>query len=196
MTEAAGMKGTVQLFFTFLKIGMFTFGGGYAMIALLRDEFVEKKKWITNDVFLDMVAIAESTPGPIAVNSATYIGYQISGFWGALVSTAAVCIPSFSIIYVISLYFDRFLELTYVGYALEGIQACVVYLIFSAAVRMTKEVCHTFFHRVIVVLVFAAMLLLSLLSVSFSAVFYIVICGLAGVAQYLAGILSKRRSEK
>ena len=184
------------LFLTFLKIGMFTFGGGYAMIALLKNEFVSKKQWLTNEMFLDMVAIAESTPGPVAINSATYIGYQISGFWGALVSTAAVCIPSFSIIYVISLYFDRFLELTYVGYALEGIQACVVYLIFSAAVRMTKEVCHTLFHRAIVVLVFAAMLLLSLLTVSFSAVFYIVICGLAGVAQYLAGILSKRRSEK
>lgn len=196
MTEAAGMKEMVQLFFTFLKIGIFTFGGGYAMIALLRDEFVTKKKWIDHDTFIDMVAISESTPGPIAVNSATYIGYQTAGGWGAFVATVAVCIPSFSIIYVISLYFDRFLELTYVGYALEGIQACVVYLIFSAAVRMTKEVCHTLFHKMIVILVFAAMLLFSLLSVSFSAVFYIGICGLAGVAQYLAGSVCKRRSEK
>lgn len=75
------------LFLTFFKIGMFTFGGGYAMIALLKNEFVSKKQWLTNEMFLDMVAIAESTPGPVAINSATYIGYHIAGFRGALAAT-------------------------------------------------------------------------------------------------------------
>ena len=93
------------LFLTFFKIGIFTFGGGYAMIALLKNEFVSKKQWLTNEMFLDMVAIAESTPGPVAINSATYIGYHIAGFRGALAAKCAVCMPSFGIIYIISLYF-------------------------------------------------------------------------------------------
>ncbi|MDR3976887.1 MAG: chromate transporter, partial [Gemmiger sp.] len=89
------MKLICSLFITFLKIGAFTFGGGYAMIALLENEFVEKKKWLEKSEFLDMVAVAESTPGPVAINSATYIGYKIAGFAGATMSTLAVSIPSF-----------------------------------------------------------------------------------------------------
>ena len=90
---------TLTLFLTFLKIGAFTFGGGYAMVALLESEFIYKKKWIEKDDFLNMIAIAESTPGPMAVNSATYIGYHVAGFYGATAATLAVCIPSFIIIY-------------------------------------------------------------------------------------------------
>ncbi|MDE6844993.1 MAG: chromate transporter, partial [Lachnospiraceae bacterium] len=86
------MKKIIVLFLTFLKIGTFTFGGGYAMITLLKNEFVTKRHWITDDMFLDMTAIAESTPGPAAINSATYIGYHIAGFRGSLASTIAVCI--------------------------------------------------------------------------------------------------------
>ncbi len=92
------MKKYLTLFLTMLKIGLFTFGGGYAMIALLENEFVSRKKWIEKDEFLDMVAIAESTPGPIAINSATYLGYKILGVTGSLTATIAVCIPSFFII--------------------------------------------------------------------------------------------------
>lgn len=102
------MKLICSLFITFLKIGAFTFGGGYAMIALLENEFVEKKKWLEKSEFLDMVAVAESTPGPVAINSATYIGYKIAGFAGATMSTLAVSIPSFFVIYGISLFFDQF----------------------------------------------------------------------------------------
>ena len=105
------MSKTKELFWTFFKIGAFTFGGGYAMVALLQNEFVEEKKWVTKEEFLDMVAIAESTPGPVAVNSATYIGYKIEGMAGAAASTVAVCLPSFAVIYLISLFFDQFLRL-------------------------------------------------------------------------------------
>ena len=91
------MKKLIALFLTMFKIGLFTFGGGYAMIALLENELVSKKKWIDNDEFMDMVAIAESTPGPVAINAATYVGYKMGKFLGALVSTIAVCIPSFKI---------------------------------------------------------------------------------------------------
>ena len=123
MEEKSTTRGALlcKLFFTMMKIGLFTFGGGYAMLALFEAEFVDKKKWIGKTEFMDMLAIAESTPGPLAINGATYVGYKIAGFLGALVSTVAVCIPSFAIIYAISLFFDRFLSLTFVAYAFAGI---------------------------------------------------------------------------
>lgn len=176
------MRRMLTLFLTFLKIGAFTFGGGYAMIALLENEFVEKKGWLDRDEFLDMAAIAESTPGPVAVNSATYLGYKIGGVAGAALSTLAVCLPSFVIIYVISLFFDQFLSLKYVAYAFRGIQACVVYLIFSAGLRMIKALDKSVMNKVIVALVMAAMVISSALAVSFSSIFYILICGLIGLA--------------
>ena len=175
------MRRMLTLFLTFLKIGAFTFGGGYAMIALLENEFVEKKGWLDRDEFLDMAAIAESTPGPVAVNSATYLGYKIGGVAGAALSTLAVCLPSFVIIYVISLFFDQFLSLKYVACAFRGIQACVVYLIFSAGLRMIKGLEKSAMNRVIVALVMAAMVLFSALAVSFSSIFYILICGVIGL---------------
>ena len=110
------------LFGTFFKIGLFTFGGGYAMIALLEDEFITKKHWLGRDEFLDMAAIAESTPGPVAINSATYLGYKLAGVPGAAVATVAVSLPSFGIIYAISLFFDQFTSLTVVAHAFQGIQ--------------------------------------------------------------------------
>ena len=119
------------LFGTFFKIGLFTFGGGYAMIALLEDEFITKKHWLGRDEFLDMTAIAESTPGPVAINSATYLGYKLAGVPGAAVATVAVALPSFGIIYAISLFFDQFTSLTVVAHAFQGIQVCVIYLILS-----------------------------------------------------------------
>ena len=133
------MKKTRDLFWTFLKIGAFTFGGGYAMVALLEREFVEDKQWLSREEFLDMVAIAESTPGPVAVNSATYVGYKIEGAEGAAASTLAVCLPSFVVIYLISLVFDRFLQLSAVASAFRGIQVCVIYLILSAGMKMLKR---------------------------------------------------------
>lgn len=188
------MRRMLTLFLTFLKIGAFTFGGGYAMIALLENEFVEKKGWLDRDEFLDMAAIAESTPGPVAVNSATYLGYKIGGVAGAALSTLAVCLPSFVIIYVISLFFDQFLSLKYVACAFRGIQACVVYLIFSAGLRMIKALDKSVMNKVIVALVMAAMVISSALAVSFSSIFYILICGLIGLAVW--GIRRGRGREK
>ena len=106
MEEKSTTRGALlcKMFFTMMKIGLFTFGGGYAMLALFEAEFVDKKKWIGKTEFMDMLAIAESTPGPLAINGATYVGYKIAGFLGALVSTVAVCIPSFAIIYAISVF--------------------------------------------------------------------------------------------
>lgn len=190
------MKKIAILFFTFFKIGLFTFGGGYAMIALLKNEFVARKRWVKEEVFLDMVAIAESTPGPVAINSATYIGYHVAGFRGALASTIAVCIPSFIIIFLISLYFERFLELTYVSYALEGIQACVIYLIGSAGVQMVRTVCISFRDKMTAVIVFVVMIVCAMISFSVSAVLYIVICGMFGVIGYFFKERQSRRDSE
>lgn len=181
------MSKTKELFCTFFKIGAFTFGGGYAMVALLEHEFVEKKRWLTREEFLDMVAIAESTPGPVAVNSATYIGYKLAGVAGAAASTLAVCLPSFAVIYLISLFFDRFLQLTVVANAFKGIQACVIYLILSAGVKMLKNLQRTPFNTAVVAVVLAAMVGFSVLAVKFSSICCILLCGAAGVLAYAIG---------
>ena len=181
------------LFFTFLKIGAFTFGGGYAMLALLEDACVRQKGWLTREEFLDMTAIAESTPGPVAVNSATYIGYQAGGFLGAAAATFAVCLPSFVVIYLISLVFDRFLRLSAVASAFRGIQVCVIYLILSAGMKMLKSLSGTAFNGIIVAGVVTAMVGCSVAAVSFSSLYYILLCGAAGVLLYL---LKKLRKEE
>ena len=184
----------LQLFFIMLKIGLFTFGGGYAMIALLENEFVEKKKWLDKDEFLNIAAIAESTPGPIAINSATYIGYKNAGVLGSVFATLGVCIPSFVIIYIISLFFDAFLTLTYVEYAFRGIQVCVVYLILSAGIKMLKGIEKNAFNIIVITATLLCMVLFSIFAVSFSTVFYILISGAAGVLVYLLGKI--RRTEQ
>ncbi len=189
-------KTILDLFLTMLKIGLFTFGGGYAMIALLENEFVSQKKWLDKDEFLDIIAIAESTPGPIAINSSTYIGYKMAGVLGSAAATIAVCIPSFVIIYIISLFFDAFLSLTYVEYAFRGIQACVVYLIISAGIKMGKGLKKNAFNIIVFSATVICMLLFSIFAVNFSAVFYILISGTLGLFVYLIGKLTKKEETK
>ena len=188
-------KEYLSLFLTMLKIGLFTFGGGYAMIALLENEFVAKKKWIEKDEFLDVAAIAESTPGPIAINAATYIGYKNAGIIGSMIATLGICIPSFVIIYAISLFFDAFLSLTLVAYAFKGIQICVVYLILSAGLKMLKQMKKTAFNIVIILITLICMVVLSLFAVKFSTIFYILISGACGVVVYFLGKLKKEEKQ-
>ena len=159
------------------------------MIALLEDEFLSKKKWLDKEEFLNMVAIAESTPGPVAVNSATYLGYRLAGVPGAFAATVAVCLPSFFVIYLISLFFDQFLSLTYVDYAFRGIRVCVVYLIFSAGIKMLRTLDHSLFQVIVLVGVMGVMILFSLFSTGFSSIVLILICGALGVAVYLIDLL-------
>ena len=188
-------KEYLSLFLTMLKIGLFTFGGGYAMIALLENEFVAKKKWIEKDEFLDVAAIAESTPGPIAINAATYIGFKNAGIVGSIVATLGICIPSFVIIYAISLFFDAFLSLTLVAYAFKGIQICVVYLILSAGLKMLKQMKKTEFNIIIILITLICMVVLSLFAVKFSTIFYILISGTFGVVVYFLGRLKKEEKQ-
>ena len=129
----------MELFFIFVKIGLFTFGGGYAMISMIENNCVEKKAWITHDEMIDVTVIAESTPGPIAINCATFIGYKKAGFLGALVATLGIVVPSFIVIFLISMFLDNFLEITIVANAFKGIKVGVGLLILDAAITMINK---------------------------------------------------------
>lgn len=190
------LKASLSLFLTMFKIGLFTFGGGYAMLALLENKFVEKKGWLTKEEFLNMIAIAESTPGPIAINSATFIGYKTAGVLGSAFATLGVCLPSFIIIYTISLFFDAFLKFKVVEYAFLGIRACVVYLIASAGFKLFKGLKKNALSIAIFVAVLGIMTAFSIFAVKFSTVFYILICGTIGLIAYLIGLAAKKEGNK
>ena len=160
------------------------------MINILDNEFVVKKKWIDSDEFMDVVTIAESTPGPIAINCSTFIGYKKMGLVGAIVATLGMCIPSFVIIYLISLFFNQFLAFSAVASAFKGIQVCVVFLIFSAGFKMLRKIKKNAFNITVMALTFAAMVTFSLFSVSFSSIFYILIFGLIGLFDPIGHMVS------
>ena len=178
------------------KIGLFTFGGGYAMVAIIESELVDKKKWITKEEFLDIIAIAESSPGPIAINSATYVGYKVGGFLGSLFCTLGVVMPSFIIIFIISFFYERFLALEYVKYAFMGIQVCVAYLITFAGIKMLKSVKNNVFSIILTVLTVGCMLVLNFLSKNISSIYYILIGGLVGITAYICKLIKKRTKIK
>ncbi len=180
------LKSALQLFWTFFKIGLFTFGGGYAMIAVIQREVVERKKWIEQEDFLDLIAIAESTPGPLAINSATYVGYKKSGVLGSTFATIGVVLPSFIIIFAISFFFDAFLSLQYVRYAFRGIQACVAFLILNAGIKMLKHLKPSIFNGILFGITAISLVILDLFAVDFSTIFYILIGGIIGLSVYLA----------
>ena len=183
-----------ELLITFAKIGAFTFGGGYAMIHLLENEFVSKKKWIEEDEFMDLVAIAESTPGPIAINCSTYIGYKKERILGAVLATLGMCIPSFTIIFCISLFFNQFLSIGWVASAFKGIQVCVVFLILSAGVKMLKKMKKKPFNLIVMSATFLCMVAFGVFAVSFSSIFYILISGFVGLLIYLIGYFKSKKS--
>ena len=132
-------KALWQLFGTFFRIGLFTFGGGYAMIPLIQREAVEKHGWVTDDDILEIIAIAESTPGPIAINSATFVGYRTCGVLGSVAATLGVVLPSFVLIFAISFVLRQFQELKAVQYAFHGIRAGVMALLCKALWGMYKK---------------------------------------------------------
>ena len=188
------LKNLFLLFLSLFKIGLFTFGGGYAMISLLENEFVTKKKWIDHDEFMDLVVVAESTPGPIAINCATYIGYKTEKIWGAIFATLGMVLPSFTIIFLISLFFNQFLSITWVASAFRGIQVCVVFLILSAGLKMLKKMKKSFFSLCLTSATFICMILFSVFAVDFSSVFYILISGSIGLLIYAIGYIKNKKT--
>lgn len=177
------IKTIFSLFFTFLKIGAFTFGGGYAMISILERDLVENKKWLTEDEMTTVIAIAESTPGPIAINSATYVGAKLGGFLGALLASTAVMLPSIIIIVLISLGIEKFSSNNYFKWAFMGIKAAVAALILNAALRFLSV--FKDLKKPIYYIVFVASLALSLLSsfhvIKFDVVFIILLAAITGI---------------
>ena len=129
----------LTLFLTFFRIGAFTFGGGYAMIAVIENICVSQKKWITHEDLMNVTVIAESTPGPVAINCATFVGYKQKGILGAVAATLGVVLPSFIIIWLISMFLDRFLEIAWVASAFRGIRIAVGILIIDVGIRMAKK---------------------------------------------------------
>lgn len=173
-----------SLFITFFKIGLFTFGGGYAMIAQIKETIVEKNKWITEEELLEIIAIAESTPGPIAINMATFVGFKKKGVLGSACATLGVVLPSLMIIYIISLFLDAFMANQYVKYAFVGIKCAVAFLILKAGITMISKKMLKPLPICIMVTVTALMILFELLSISFSAVFFILMGGIIGIVAY------------
>ena len=174
-----------ELFLQFAKIGLFTFGGGYAMIALIENTCVEKKQWITHDEMMNITVIAESTPGPIAINCATYVGYRQKGFGGALAATLGMILPSFCIIYAISIYLDHFLEITWIAHAFYGIKIAVGILILDAALKMIRKMQKKPMPGTIMLCAFVAMLLIDLFALRISSITLMLIAALVSLAVFL-----------
>ena len=126
----------LQLLYSYLKIGFFGFGGGYAMLSLIQNEVVVQNQWMTNAEFTDIVAISQMTPGPIAINSATYIGYSVAGFWGSVVATTAVCLPALTLMILITRFFLHLRNNRYVKGAIAGMKPVVVGMIGAAALLL------------------------------------------------------------
>lgn len=184
----ADAKKLLSLFWTFFKIGAFTFGGGYAMIPLIQREMAEKKGWISEKDILDIVAISESTPGPISVNSATFVGYQLGGVMGSFLATLGVVLPSFIIILAVSFVLKQFEQIRAVKYAFWGIRAGVLALIIKGFISMYKQCPKNIFSYIIAFLAFAASAIFS-----FNVLIIIVSAAAVGLA---ATIIAERSGKK
>ncbi len=175
----------LNLFMTFFRIGAFTFGGGYAMISVIEDSCVSKKQWITHEDLVNVTVIAESTPGPIAINCATFVGYKQKGLAGAAAATLGVVLPSFLIIWLISMFLDRFLEIAWVASAFRGIRVAVGLLILDVGIRMMKKMPKEPLRIALTVIAVAAMLAISAFSLKISTIVLLLAAGVVSLAVFL-----------
>ncbi len=175
-----------DLLLTFMKIGLFTFGGGYAMIAMIEENCVEKKGWISHEEMMNVTVIAESTPGPIAINCATFVGMKQAGFAGALIATLGMIIPSFAVIYIISMFLDNFLEITIIANAFKGIKTGIGIIIFDAAVGMIKKMQKKPLPKAIMICSFVAMMMINIFSLKFSSISLMIIAAVVSLTVFVA----------
>ena len=187
-------KTLFQLFLSFLKIGAFTFGGGYAMISIIENECVSEKKWLTHDEMMDITVVAESTPGPLAINTATFVGYKVAGVLGSALATCGVVLPSLVIIGAIALFLENFLEITWVASAFKGIKAAVAFLIFGAGAKMFKKMKKNLLSVFIFSLSLAIMMGANFDLYSISSIYLILTSALVGLVVY--GISLVKKGEK
>ena len=156
-----------------MKIGAFTFGGGYAMIPIIEEEVTKKRKWISEMEILDIIAISESTPGPIAVNTATYVGYKVSGVLGSIFATLGLAIPSFVIIFVISFFYKDFMQWKVIDAAFKGLKIGVILLLVNAVLKLRKGIKVSFIGVVLFTIALVSTILFSIFSVKFN---YLSLC--------------------
>ena len=175
----------LDLFLNFAKIGLFTFGGGYAMISLIGSSCVERKRWISHDEMMDITVIAESTPGPNAINCATYIGYKRKGLVGAAVATVGIILPSFCIIFLVSTFLDNFLEIAWVAHAFVGIKLAVGILILDAAIKMIGKMPKKPIPVAIMGGAFCAMMLINIFAVRVSSITLMLIAAIISLSIFL-----------
>lgn len=187
------MKILLELFYIFARIGLFTFGGGYAMISIIEDICVARKKWISHEEMMNMTVIAESTPGPIAINCATYVGYKLAGLLGATVATFGMVLPSFVVIFAISKFLDNFLEITLIAHAFYGIKIAVGILIFDAAITMIKKMKKKVLPRMIMACSFVVMMLVNIFSWSFSSINLMLAAGILSLMIFTVQKISKEK---
>ena len=178
------MRLLLDLFLTFAKIGVFTFGGGYAMISMIENNCVERKKWITHDEMMNVTVIAESTPGPIAINAATYVGYRQAGILGAVIATLGIVLPSFLIIFALSSLLDHYLEITIIASAFKGIRIAVGILILDAAITMIRKMHKKTLPRVIMLCSAGAMMLINIFAWNFSSISLMLIAAAVSLALF------------
>ena len=175
-----------ELFTTFAKIGVFTFGGGYAMISLITATCVEEKKWLSQEEMMNLTVVAESTPGPIAINCATFVGYRHGGFWGSVAATLGVVTPSFFIIWLISMFLDNVLEIGWIASAFRGIRACVGVLILDVGLKMMKNMKKKALPRCIMAVSCIAMVVITLTGVKISSIALMLCAGFVSLTVWLA----------
>lgn len=178
------MPAFLQLFLTFFKIGLFTFGGGYAMLSIITDNCVERYKWITHEDMMNITVIAETTPGPVAINCATFVGYRKDGIRGAIAATVGVVLPSFIIIYLISLFLESFLEITVVANAFQGIKIAVGFLILQAGLKLMKALGKNPMSITLLCLTVGLVLVTSFLGVHLSTIVMMVCSAVVGIALF------------
>lgn len=185
-----------ELFLTFFKIGLFTFGGGYAMLSVIEDNCVENKKWISHDDMMNITVIAESTPGPVAINCATFVGYKQKGIWGAIAATAGVVIPSLVIICVIALIMDDFLEIGIVANAFKGIKLAVGILIADAGIKMIRMMEKKPLPLIILICSIIMMLAIDFFALNFSSIMMMLVAGVIGLSVFVITGGRKKEAEK
>ena len=186
------MRRLWDLFRTFFKIGLFTFGGGYAMLSLIENECVDKKAWITHDEMMNITVIAESTPGPVAINCATYVGLKQKGIPGAVTATVGVVIPSVAVILALSLFLDRILEITWVAGMFRGIRIAVGLLILDAAIKMIRKTEKKPYPMIVLICACVAAMLINFFALHVSTIVLMLAAAVVGLLVFLA----KRRVEQ
>lgn len=194
MKKSRSFKQYLELFLVFLKLGLFSIGGGTTMLTLLHGELVEKKKWLSEDELMEMTAISESTPGPIAINLATYLGYSRGGFLGAVFTTLGVVIPPFLIMFIISMFFQNLLSFEGVRYAFMGVKCGVVFLLVKVSISLLKSCKGGWLGYLIIIVVTTLMVIFSIFAIDFSAIYFILIGAVIGLLIY--GLIPSKKEQK